>query len=56
MIGQLGKRRNRRRSNVVSIVIQQWNEQWNGRSNFLAKLGFIPALAIVKLHTATNSP
>jgi hypothetical protein len=46
MMSQLGKRGNRSRLNVVFIVIQQRNEQWNGRPNFLAKLDFIPPLAM----------
>jgi hypothetical protein len=43
MVSQLGKCRNRIRSDGF-ITIQQGNERWNGRPNFLAKLNFTPAL------------
>jgi hypothetical protein len=44
MISEPGEYRNYSMSNATVIVIQQ--RKWNGCPNFLAKLDFIPALAM----------
>jgi hypothetical protein len=46
MISEPGEQRNCSQLNAKATVIQQRNEPWNARPNFLAILNFIPALAM----------
>jgi hypothetical protein len=46
MVSEFGEYRNYSLSNAWIIVIQQYNEPWNGHSNFLVELDFNHALAM----------